>query len=232
MNFHIRAFISNRSPELIKLSALSQEEALNKVESQGYTVLSIREHRSGLNRVSRFPIMLFIQELSTLFDSGLSITEALSTLIEKEVDSYIQLVLRDVLSAIENGRQLSDAFALQSSVFSPLFIATVKACETSGNLSEGLKRYALYLEQVDLLRKKIISASIYPSIVLGFGVLVLLFLFTYVVPKFSQIYESRVNELSFSAEILLAIGSFVQLHPYLILIIAVLSGGFVVGLAY
>ena len=221
MQFQLRVMRPDASPEVISLDAASDGDARHLAEQQGFTVLRIRQ--KGLSRrKSHFPLLLFCQELQVLLEAGLTLTESLETLAQKEMNTDNRATLLQVVASIHNGRQFSDALSAMPECFPGLFVASVKACETTGNLPEGLQRFSLYLEQIDVLRKKIISASIYPSVVLAFGGLVLLFLLGYVVPRFSQIYESRGTDLSFSSEVLLNIGRTVENHGVLILAILVM----------
>jgi len=218
MQFQLRVMRANTAPELIRIEALSDSDARRLAEQQGLTVLRVSQDR-GRKRKHDFPLLLFCQELRILIEAGLTLTESLDTLIQKEPNADTRAIISEVLSSLRNGRQLSDALSANPECFPGLFVASVKACETTGNLPEGLERFSLYLEQIDVLRKKIISASIYPALILAFGGLVLLFLLGYVVPRFSMIYESRDMELSFASEVLLTIGQTVQHHGILIVMI-------------
>jgi len=214
MQFQLRVIRPQSTPEVIQLEALSDDDARRLAIQQGYTVL--RVEKKG-RRKRDFPLLFFCQELRVLLEAGLTLTEAIETLVEKETNTDVQATIASVLASLQNGRQFSDALSAQSDYFPGLFVASVKACETTGNLPEGLQRFSLYLEQIDILRKKIISASIYPALVLAFGGLVLLFLLGYVVPRFSQIYESRSTDLSFASEVLMNIGQTVDNHGVLLL---------------
>ena len=112
--------------------------------------------------------------------------------------------------------------SLNASAFPTLFIATISAAETTGDLPEALLRYSQYLENVDLLKKRIVSASVYPAIVTSFGLLVLAFLVVFVIPKFSKIYATQVTNISTSTKLLLKIGTFPQQYGYIILILLVM----------
>ncbi|MFW5425877.1 MAG: type II secretion system F family protein [Methylophagaceae bacterium] len=208
------------SPEIIHMEASTDSDARRLAEQQGFTVLRIQS-KGLIRRKSKFPLLFFCQELCVLLEAGLTLTEALETLLEKEANSDNRAILSSLLSSLRNGRQFSDALSAIPETFPGLFVASIKACETTGNLSEGLQRYSQYLEQIDILKKRIISASIYPALVLVFGGLVLLFLLGYVVPRFSQIYESRTMDLSFASEMLLTIGQTVENHGLLLLLILV-----------
>ncbi|MEQ1766245.1 MAG: type II secretion system F family protein, partial [Methylotenera sp.] len=105
--------------------------------------------------------------------------------------------------------------------FPTLFIATISAAETTGDLAEALLWYSQYLENVDLLKKRIVSASVYPAIVTSFGLLVLAFLVVFVIPKFSRIYATQVANISSSTQFLLQIGEFSQQYGAIILVLVV-----------
>ncbi len=223
MDFRLRVASASSSPRNIRLEAASIEQARSEAEKQGYIVLAVRPYGMTLSR-HRFPLLLFCQELTVLLQSGLLLTQALETLSQKERNHDTRHVLLQLVEAIRAGRSFSDALTQQPAQFPSLFIAMVRACETTGNLAEGLSRFSHYLEQVDVLKKRLISASIYPALILCFGTLVMLFLLGYVVPRFSEIYASRGTDLSAASEILLVIGTTVDAHgPLLLLAFLVLT---------
>lgn len=218
MNFQLRVATASASPRNIRLEAASIEQARSEAEKQGYIVLSVKPHGLSFSR-HKFPLLLFCQELTVLLQSGLLLTQALETLSQKEKSQEVRTSLLQLVDTIRSGRTFSDALAAQPQHFPSLFVAMVRACETTGNLAEGLSRFAHYLEQIDVLKKRLVSASIYPALILTFGVLVMLFLLGYVVPRFSQIYESRETDLSTASEILLVLGTTVEAYGPLMLLI-------------
>ena len=219
MQFQLRVMRVNAAPTALRLEAASPDDARRLAEQQGYTVLRVQEGGMSSLRARRsaFPLLLFCQELRVLLEAGLSLPESLDTLAQKEEKPETRATLLRLLEVLREGRQFSDALATMPQHFPGLFVAAVRACETTGNLAEGLSRFALYLEQVDVLKKRIVSASIYPTLVLGFGMLVLAFLLGYVVPRFSRIYEARATALSLPSEVLLSLGQAVEHHGLLIL---------------
>jgi general secretion pathway protein F len=163
--------------------------------------------RTGLRlpvRKARFPATLFSVELLSLLEAGLNLVEALQTLSEKENNE----VLSAILAAIHRGEPFSQAVAALPRHFSPLYVATIKAAERTGNVPEALGRYIAYQEELDRVRKKIVSASIYPAILMAVGGLVLAFLMFYVVPRFASVYDD-MGTLPFFSRLLLGFGSFV-----------------------
>ncbi len=231
MQYQLRVIKASGTPSQIAVDAASELEARQRAEQQGYTVLRVasRAHKIRLG-TEHFPLVLFCQELRVLLEAGLPLPDSLDTLIEKETRTETRATLAKLLSAVREGQQLSDAMANLPSAFPSLFVATIKAAETTGNLPEALTRYALYIEQIDILKKRIVSASIYPALVLTFGFLVLIFLMAYVVPRFSKIYESHVSNLSFTTKLLLQLGKFSQDYGLIVLVLLFGLGALLVSL--
>src|SRR3970282_2068070 len=112
-----------------------------------------------------------------------------------------------------------------------LYVASARASERTGGLSESLTRFVTYQTQVDVVRRKLISASIYPALLIVVGLLVSMFLLVYVVPKFSRVYEDVGANLPFLSQMLLAWGRTVEAHGMTMLFVATLViGGAVYGL--
>jgi general secretion pathway protein F len=114
-------------------------------------------------------------------------------------------------------------------IFPPLYVATVRASEKTGGISEALGRYVAYQSQLDLVRKKIINAAIYPALLMLVGSLVVLFLMTYVVPKFAAVYEGANRDLPLLSRLLLDWGNLLQQHGMLVLSAALAA---VIGIGY
>jgi general secretion pathway protein F len=223
MMFALRVLSQGAAPSDIKLDANTAADARAQAEQLGFAVLNIRSERSFFSRTQfnqkLFPLQLFCQEFRVLFEAGLSAIEVLQTLIDKENIANNKQVLQQLLAQIQQGKTLSTAMRSQPAAFPSLFTATIAAAETTGDLPEALHRYSQYLENVDLLKKRIVSASVYPAIVVSFGLIVLMFLLIYVVPKFSKIYETQIHNVSTSTQFLLKIGQFSQQYAWLILLL-------------
>jgi general secretion pathway protein F len=231
MQFQLRVMREGSSPIKIELDATTEKDACITATRQGYTVLKIIARKKGFSiGGEHFPLVLFCQELRVLLEAGLPLSEALVTLIEKESRIETRASLASLLDAVQEGRSLSDAMASLPIAFPPLFIATVRASETTGNLPEALIRYSLYLEQIDVLKKRIVSASIYPALVLSFGMLVLIFLMGYVVPRFSRIYESHISHISYTTKLLLKAGKFSQDYGLVLLSLLIVIVVFITSL--
>jgi general secretion pathway protein F len=123
--------------------------------------------------------------------------------------------------ALREGRSFSAALEQFPQVFSPLFVATVRASEKTSDLAPSLARYVAYANQLEAIRKRVINASIYPMLLIAVGGLVSLFLLLYVVPRFAHIYEDRAADLPLVSKVLLAWGQAVHTHGFLVVGIAV-----------
>ncbi len=219
-----------RKPEgvvSLVLDATDEADAGRQARANGLNVLSLRPATNWnfgrFSRKQRFPLALFNQELLALLGAGLTLVEAFEALAEKESHGSIRMVLDQLSERLRNGHPLSQAMQEQPHAFPPLYVSTVRATERSGGLADALKRFAAYESQLDLVRKKLISASIYPILLIGAGSLVLLFLIGYVIPKFSLVYEEIQGNLPFASRMLLHTGKLMQEHGLAAGIVLVLA---------
>ena len=213
MRYEIKAIKAGGGVVSLALDARDDRDANQQVQSQGYTVLAVR--RAGTLRLptlrrTRFPLVLFTQELLALLRSGISLVEALETLAEKDSRASSGPVLAGLLERLREGQSFSNSLQSFPEAFPDLYVSTVRASERTGNLSEALSRYVEYQTQLDGVKKHLVSASIYPVILIAVGGLVSLFLLGYVVPRFSHIYEDIGGDLPWLTRLLMAWGKFVE----------------------
>lgn len=225
MRFDVKAFRDKGRIVSLRVDAMSASEASLGVERQGYSVLGVGPHR-GLTlalprRRARFPLLLFSQELHVLLGAGLSLIEAMETLAEKEAHAHTREVLAQIIGYMYEGRTFSYALEQSPSVFPLLYVAMVRAAEKTGDLPEALTRFNAYQIQIDQVRKKIVSASIYPVLLLAVGGLVVIFLMAYVVPRFSGVYESAGRDLPWLSQRLLDWGNLLRSNGAAVLAAAI-----------
>lgn len=206
-----------------------------RATADGVTVLSVTRRATWetwqVGRAKRFPLQLFTQELLALLNAGLALVEALEALAEKEARPESKSVFDQLLRALYEGQTLSAALERLPTVFPTLYVASIRASEKTGDLPETLRRYIAYQAQLDVIRKKLVSASIYPLMLIGVGGLVALFLMAYVVPKFSHIYEGLDGDLPLMSRLLMQWGQLLEQHGSAVLLgLVVLLGGLVFGL--
>jgi general secretion pathway protein F len=229
MQFNVHALDAQQQVIALSLEAGSEADARGMAEGRGLTVFSIEGKRSlalpRLNRAGGFKTSLFSVELLSLLEAGLNLVEALQTLAEKDVAGERQQVLGGLVASIHRGEPFSKAVAAFPEHFSPLYVATIKASERTGNVKEALSRYIAYHDELDKVKKKVVSASIYPAILVIVGTLVLGFLMFYVVPRFAQVYEDMSHTLPFFSRLLLSFGSFIGRHGYFLFSVFILGVG-------
>jgi general secretion pathway protein F len=172
----------------------------------------------GAGRRRRFPLRLFCQELAVLLDAGIPLLEALATLREKEADrSPAAAALDPVLGALREGRALSVAMQAVPEAFDPLTVAIVSASERSGQLATALREQARHLAWAEGLRAKLVSAAIYPSLLLGAGGAVVLFLLLFVLPRFAGVLDGMGRDLPWASRALVDFGVLAGAHPQTVL---------------
>lgn len=211
MNYLVKA-VRGKEMVLLSITAIHAEDAIFQAQSRGYTPISAVANNSGKQRASSFPLILFSQELLALLEAGLNLVEAIETLAIKDDRNNSKQVLDLLLQSLYQGQTFSASLEQQPEAFPMLFVATVKSSEKTGDLPQALSRFIGYELQIGLLKKKIVSASIYPILLIFVGGMVILFLLGFVVPKFSRIYEGTGGELPFLSQLLLAWGVFLENH--------------------
>ena len=223
MKFQVKALRDPEGVVSVLLDAADEADAERQAQANGLAVLSLRRavawNLDFFKRGSRFPLASFAQELLALLEAGLTMVESIEALAEKESNGPTRATLEHLTSQLRQGRTLSHAMQDLQAAFPALFVASVRATEKTGDLPDALRRYLGYQAQVELVRKKIVSASIYPVLLMGVGLLVLLFLLGYVVPKFSQVYEDIQGNLPLMSQLLLMLGKFLDANGFAVAVV-------------
>lgn len=211
MQFEVKAYREPEGVTLLRLPAADAGEAASKAEAQGYRVIATRATLAlpalaWISTGQRFSVPLFSQELLTLMEAGLNLIEAVETLARKARQRETKRILEELMRLLREGRSFSQALGGIPGAFPELYIATVRSSERTGNLIEALNRYLAYHQQINAARNKVISASVYPVLLIVVGTLVILFLLGYVVPRFSRVYEDLGNNLPWMSRLLLQWG--------------------------
>lgn len=231
MRYRVRA-LGPDGVVTLDLDAGDEREAGVQAAGRGYTVLSVAGRRARLaGTAERFGLLLFTQELLVLLSAGLGLIEALQALAEKQTSDAGRHVLEALLAQLRDGKPLSAAMAQQPAVFPALYVATVRASERTGSLVESLSRYAAYQGQVEALRAKMVSALLYPVLLLGVGLAVALFLLGYVVPRFAGVYTDLGRDLPLASRLLFEFGVAIDRHAALAGALAVAAIGVAVWAA-
>jgi general secretion pathway protein F len=222
MEFRIKALDHAHGIVACVVDAVDEADARRQLSLNELRVISLAPIRRLrlLARAPKLQLAIFSQQLVSLLDAGLSLVEALEALAERESTTGAHRTLERVLSRLYEGQTLAAALAEHPETFPALYIASVRASERSGALREALTRYIAYEVQADALRKTLVNACIYPAVLLGAGLLVMLFLMGYVVPRFSAIYADVGSDLPAASRILLQWGQLMDAHAGVICLLA------------
>ncbi len=229
MQFAVRTLAPDLSIASVVIDALDEADARRQCELRGLYVSAVEPagaHFTFATRLQRgrggkLSIVLFSQELLALLNAGLGIVEGLEALLEKEANPASRVVLERLLAGLREGKRFSSVLASQPSLFPLLYVGIVRAAEGTSDLPRALSRYIDYQQRIDTVRAKIVSASIYPVILLCVGGGVSAFLIGYVVPRFAEVYQGAGRNLPWMSQLLLEWGQFASSHGMPILLCAV-----------
>lgn len=224
MQFRIKAVAATGAIVSLDVEAADVSSARRQADAHGVRILSVTPRAQkllgSLNR-RRFPLVLFTQEMLALSNAGIGLIEALDALSSKAEHPADAAVMEGVLKALYEGVTFSAALERYPDAFPTLYITSVRASERTGDLADALQRYLGYEAQVRAIQQKVVSASIYPAMLISVGALVTLFLLGYVVPRFSLVYKDISHELPFMSRLMLSWGETVAEHPLAVLMVPV-----------
>ena len=219
MKFDVRTLAPDLSIAQITIDGRDEAEVRRMVESRGLFISAMSPlHGAERRQAADLSLVLFSQELLALLNAGLGIVEALDALLEKEAAVGARTVLVQLLAGLREGRRFSAVLADQPALFPPLYIGIVQAAEGTSDLPRSLSRFIDYQQRIDLVRGKLVSAAIYPMILLAVGGGVSAFLIGYVVPRFAEVYQGAGRTLPWLSQQLLNWGQFATNHTLLLLI--------------
>jgi type IV pilus assembly protein PilC len=212
----------------------SEKELRDRYSQQGFLIYSIKQRReiAGISmggtrktKINLEKFLIFNQQFVTLVRAGLPILKALDLLSERLTDPKLAPHIKGVREEVKNGALLSDAFAKQG-VFPPVYITSVLAGEKSGALGEVLDRFITYQKLALAVRKKLILSLVYPCLLITLVIGLMVFLVTFVVPKFAELYSSMGAQLPAATRILIAVGTTARnyiLFGFVMLIVAAVA---------
>lgn len=221
MKFTVRALTPQQEVMRAVVEAPDEAEARKQLAEQGYFVTAITAQGlslAGMGQpagVKGFSLLLFSQELLALLKAGLGIVETLDALLEKEANTAMRPVLQRLLGGLQDGKRLSVVLSEQPALFPPLYVGVIRAAEGTSDLPKSLERFIAYQERIEAVRGKVVSAAIYPSILISVGGSVSLFLMAYVVPQFAQVYQGTGREMPWMSRLMLDLGHAVTAHSQL-----------------
>ncbi len=193
-----------------------QAEGLIPLEARTRRRLGLWEQRPRRN-LSQKEIGLITRELATLLEAGMTLDRSLQILIDLTNQEHLARVLTDLQTRVRGGASFSSALEAQNRQFPPLYINMVRAGEASGALEQVLERLADYLERLAELRQTVISALVYPSILVFVACLSVIMLLVFVVPQFTVLFEDMGAALPLPTRIVVAAGDLFRNYWWAIL---------------
>ncbi|HEY7449261.1 MAG TPA: type II secretion system F family protein [Vicinamibacterales bacterium] len=198
-------------------SAENESRLRHELEEKGLHVLALRARGqaaswvpvlSARRRIPRHDFLVFNQELATLLKAGMPLVQSLDMLRRQATHTVFRAVLDAVHEKVRAGTALSDAFAEHGELFPRVYTASLVAGERSGNLDAVLRRYVAYEKVIDTVRRRTLSALIYPAILVALSLGLVLIIVLKVVPAFSDFYAGFDAQLPFSTRVIVAISDF------------------------
>lgn len=210
------------------VQAESERAAAKLLMGQGIVPLDIKEQSEGNgllgkfnNRVGTKDRVIFTRQLATLVNAGLPLAQALRTVSDQTVNKKLKSVVQDIITAVEGGSSLADAFARHPTVFNEVYISLIAAGEVSGTLDRSLERIANQQEKDAELMSKVRGALVYPCIVLLVIFGVIIFMLTTVVPQIEKLFDDLNQELPLVTSIMVAAADFMGRFWWLIIAIII-----------
>lgn len=209
------------------IDAESEADAINKLTKQGYFPLSIKseelafdkENIFRLRRISRKDIVMFTRQLSTLVESGVNVINGLSIISNQTPNKYLKAVLSDVGAQIRDGKSLSESLFNHPYLFSDLYTSVVHTGEASGNLTVALSRLADFLEKEEEFKNSLRASLTYPVFVFAVGVLTILVLLLFVIPRLVSMFEDMGQTLPLPTRILINTSASLRSYGWLYILI-------------
>ena len=198
-------------------SAGTEQEIRDRYSQQGFLIYSVRPRRTGIaaasgilgrrsKKINLEKFLIFNQQFVTLIRAGLPILKSLDLLADRLTDANLGAHVKAVRDDVKNGTLLSEAFRRQG-VFPMIYTTSVLAGEKSGGLVEVLERYVGYQKLSLAVRKKVMVSLLYPLLLVGAAIALIVFLVVFVVPNFAELYKSMSADLPMITQVLIAVGT-------------------------
>jgi type IV pilus assembly protein PilC len=232
-NFNYSALDGKGEPTNGTIAAASEAEAIQQLRARGlYPTQIVEEGQAkktrGLpvktkakttvkpsstkgktgGRVKPKNLSIFTRQLATLIDSGLPLLRSLTVLEKQEPNPTLKATVANLADNVQSGSTFSESLAQHPRIFNKLFVNMVKAGELGGVLEVVLQRLAEYQEKAQKLKNKIVSAMVYPIIVMFIAVAILIFLMIYIVPQFRQMFTDTDQELPMISQVVFGMSEF------------------------
>jgi general secretion pathway protein F len=214
------------------IEAHDEKSALNMLKNSGVIPLTIKLQKKSFSienfgfKSAKNEVPTFTTELYALLGAGLPLDRSLNILAEITENKKMKEIISSILRSIREGSTFSDALEKHPHIFSGLYVSMIRAGEAGGVLGVVLEKLIDFLESSKELKDHVFSALIYPAILVVTGILSIIVLVTYVLPKFSVIFHDLGTQLPLPTQILIAVSNFI-IATWWIIILIIIAGGFV-----
>jgi type IV pilus assembly protein PilC len=239
-NFHYTALDGKGEQTSGVVNANSEADALQQLRSSGLYITQLQQEGTstkkvksavsksrgkssggsisimGGGRVKPKSLMIFTRQLATLIDSGLPLLRSLTVLEKQEPNPALKSAVGNLAESVQGGSTFSESLAQHPRIFNKLYVNMVKAGELGGVLEVVLNRLAEYQEKAQKLKNKIVSAMVYPVIVLFIAVGIMIFLMIAIVPKFKDMFTETDQELPLISKIVFGFSEFLLTRSFLV----------------
>lgn len=209
------------------ITADSPEAVIERLADQGYFPISIKEEtqtgaRIKKKRISQKDVGVFTRQLADLLEGGLTLFQALDTLTRQTENKIFSRIIQDIRDKVKEGNPLSDTLQNYPMIFNPLYVSMVRSGEAGGMLDSVLVRLAEFSEKEQELRSRVMGALTYPVFLASFGVITVVVLIVFVVPRLTAIFNDFGQTLPLATRILMAVSHFMANWGWLITIFLIL----------
>ncbi len=220
------------------LEAADRNNAMLQLQQMGHTPLSLAQtataphaatdlkkrfqFKLSTGRISRMKpraMLLFSREMADLLASGMTLGRALHTLAKRDSEPTYKAIISRLRDEVVQGSSFSDALRIYPETFPKLYVSMVRAGEAGGALADALQSLCFHYERVQAARSKVISAMIYPFIVMIVGLLSVIGLMVFIVPKFSTIFDELGGAMPLPTRILMGISNGMIHYGWLMLLV-------------
>jgi type IV pilus assembly protein PilC len=233
LSVEFRCRIASPNGEIVEGVYVAETEAKlrHELEEKGQYVLSMQPKGAigGLSlqlprsrRVNTREFLIFNQELATLLKAGMPLVQSLDLLKRRVSSPAFRTVLDNIHDRVRSGTALSDAFGAQGDLFPRVYTASLVAGERSGNLDAVLRRYVEYTKIIATLKRKTVSALVYPAILISLALVLVSIIVLKVVPAFAEFYAGFGAQLPLATRVILSISSFVR-GQFMLIVIGILA---------
>ena len=219
---------ANGMPQAEFISASSVSDAAAKAKQRGLYVLNIVAAADGGSFMDKLQnirlesgpglkdVLSFTKQLAVMIKAGIGVREAVGTIAEPVENAKFKAILMQVKEDIESGSSFSQALAKHPKCFSPLYVNMVKASEMSGTFAHMLERLCDHLTQQSETRRMVTGALVYPATLFFISISATVFLITWVLPKFTKMFEGKEDKLPAPTKMLMTLSDFMQNQWYLL----------------